>query len=397
MSHNVGIEIRHSKTCPAREGANCRCKPTYQASVWSARDNRRIRRTFPTPSAAKTWRADAMTALHKGTMRAPSSLPLRHVANVWLEGAREGTIRTRSGDAYKPSAIRGYQAALNNRLLPALGAKKLADVRRADLQDFADSLLAAGLDPSTIRNSLMPLRAIYRRALARGDVGINPTAGLELPAVRGQRDRIASPEEAVRLLEGLPTTDRSIWATATYAGLRLGELMALRFEDVDLAAGLIRVERSYDPKEGAFITPKSRAGRRVVPIPAVLREYLAAHKLRLGRSSGLFFGRTGEKPFNGSSLAARAKTSWKDAEPALTPITLHEARHTFASLMIAAGVNAKALSTYMGHSSVTITFDRYGHLMPGNEGEAADLLDAFLARAEAPIVAPTVARIAQTA
>lgn len=70
-------------------------------------------------------------------------------------------------------------------------------------------------------------------------------------------------------------------------------------------------------------------------------------------------------------------------------IGLHESRHTYASLMIAAGVNAKALQTYMGHSSVTVTYDRYGHLMPGNEGEAADLLDAYLERAD------TAARLAQ--
>ncbi len=80
---------------------------------------------------------------------------------------------------------------------------------------------------------------------------------------------------------------------------------------------------------------------------------------------------------------------WCKAE--LVPITLHEARHTFASLMIAAGVNAKALATYMGHASVTITYDRYGHLMPGNEDEAAALLDAYLARAD------TRARLAQLA
>jgi integrase len=70
-------------------------------------------------------------------------------------------------------------------------------------------------------------------------------------------------------------------------------------------------------------------------------------------------------------------------EEKLTPLTLHEARHTFASLMIAAGVNAKALSTYMGHASITITLDRYGHLMPGNEDEAAAMLDAYLAAATA--------------
>jgi integrase len=72
----------------------------------------------------------------------------------------------------------------------------------------------------------------------------------------------------------------------------------------------------------------------------------------------------------------RAKAAWKAAR--LDPITPHECRHTFASLMIAAGVNAKALSVYMGHSTVSFTMDRYGHLMPGNEDEAAGLLDAYL-------------------
>jgi integrase len=84
------------------------------------------------------------------------------------------------------------------------------------------------------------------------------------------------------------------------------------------------------------------------------------------------------RPFGPSSVRQRADDAWKDAE--LDRITLHEARHTFASLMIAAGVNAKALSTYMGHSSIQVTYDKYGHLMPGNEEEAASLLDAYLER-----------------
>ena len=77
-------------------------------------------------------------------------------------------------------------------------------------------------------------------------------------------------------------------------------------------------------------------------------------------------------------LTHQADDAWTAAK--LQRITLHECRHTFASLMIAAGVNAKALSEYMGHANITITFDRYGHLMPGNEEEAAGLLDAYLER-----------------
>jgi integrase len=134
--------------------------------------------------------------------------------------------------------------------------------------------------------------------------------------------------------------------------------------------------------------PKTKAGRRSVPIASVLRSVLIEHRLATGRSEGLAFGATAERPFTPSNTTRRACTAWKNAnklrreaglEP-LEPISLHECRHTFASLMIASGVNAKALASYMGHASVTITYDRYGHLMPGNESEAAALLDAYLER-----------------
>jgi integrase len=98
------------------------------------------------------------------------------------------------------------------------------------------------------------------------------------------------------------------------------------------------------------------------------------------------FGTSATQPFTPSNVRKRANAVW--ARAGLAPIGLHECRHTFASFMIAAGVNAKALSAYMGHSSVTITYDRYGHLMPGNETEAAELLDAYLVRAAAQASAP---------
>ena len=138
------------------------------------------------------------------------------------------------------------------------------------------------------------------------------------------------------------------------------------------------------------IEPKSRDGRRTVPIASVLREYLIAYQLRSGRRDGLVFG-TADRPFTPTAVRRRALTAWKNANGTrrdselaqLAPIALHECRHTFASLMIAAAVNAKALSTYMGHASVMITLDRYGHLFPGNEEEAAGLLDGYLERATA--------------
>ena len=127
---------------------------------------------------------------------------------------------------------------------------------------------------------------------------------------------------------------------------------------------------------------RARRARRGGPIAAVLRDHLLEHRLR-SVDEGLVFGATLRRPFEPSTVRRRALVAW--AEAGLEPIGLHEARHTFASLMIAAGVNAKALSTYMGHASVQITFERYGHLMPGSESEAAQRLDAYLARTADPL------------
>jgi len=114
-----------------------------------------------------------------------------------------------------------------------------------------------GRAPQTVRNAVFPLRAIYRRALARSEVHLSPTQGLALPAVRRRRDRVARPAEARALIAAAPQADRAVWATALYAGLRRGELQALRWSDVDLERGLIRVERSWDQKAGPRRAQKS--------------------------------------------------------------------------------------------------------------------------------------------
>jgi integrase len=205
----------------------------------------------------------------------------------------------------------------------------------------------------------MPLRALYRDAdqITGGAVPDNPTVGLRLPAVRGTRDRIASPDEALRLLAALPPQDRALWGTALYAGLRRGELQALLWQDVDLAGATIAVTASWD-REAGRVGPKSQAGARRIPLIARLHDLLAEHRVMTGRADGLVFGRTAERPFEPSSINTRARRRWQKEK--LAPIGLHECRHTFANYMIDAGCNAKLLSSYLGHASISITIDRYG-------------------------------------
>jgi integrase len=377
-----GVEVRHARSCPAKGWERCSCKPKYRGVVYSKIDKRRIQSPgLATPQAAARWRQDAQVDLRRGVRRAVAPATVRQCAEQWLEGAKEGTIRNRSGRPYKPSALRSYEQALAQHLLPDLGGIKLGELDRNDVQDLADRLHAGGLSGSTVRNAIVPLRAICRRAVARRTIQTNPTTGLELPVVEGRCDRYASPEEAAVLIATVPERDRPLWATAMYAGLPRGELRALRWEDVDLASGVIRVRRSWDRVAGEIET-KSSAGNRKVPIAAVLRGRLVEHRLDAGGAPrALVFPSNRNRPFDPSTVSARAAKAWR--AQGLAAISLHECRHTFASLMIAAGVNAKALQTFMGHSSITETLDRYGHLMPGSEEEAAGLLDAFLDRARA--------------
>lgn len=144
---------------------------------------------------------------------------------------------------------------------------------------------------------------------------------------------------------------------------------------------------------------KSDAGRRKVPLAGLVRRELAAHKLRTGRSGAdLVFGRSdteafvrttlrrralkawGWKPVTAKTLSGRTRTTWERArEDALEPLTPHEARHTCASYLIASGLNPKQVQTYIGHSDIRTTYNVYGHLLPGDEEQAAAALDAFLA------------------
>jgi integrase len=369
----TGVRQRHGNGCNGKG----RCDCPWRAEVYSKRDGRKLRKTFPTQAAAKGWRADKLSAANRGKLRVLTTVGLREASAELLAGMRDGSIPTRTGARYKPATIRGYDEAMTLRVLPTLGDKRLSDIERADVQDLADTLTGEGLSASTVQNTLDPLRVIYRRAIRRDLVSTDPTEGLELRAPDGKRDRIATPDEAVSLLAALPDSERALWACAFYAGLRRGELRALRWSDVDLPARVIHVQRGWDAVEGEQ-DGKSAAADRRVPILELLAPEIAAHKLRTrGDGDALVFGRTATDIFIPSTVRSRALKAWEKAK--LQPIGLHEARHTCASILIAAGVNAKALSVIMGHATISMTFDVYGHMMPGGLEEAAASANAYLA------------------
>ena len=390
-----GIRRRHSQGCPAQSGRRCNCNAGWEASFYLAQKGRKVRRTFPRKAEAKAWRAGAAAEVRSGALvgRGEDRRTLYEVLVEFVADMATGKVRPRGRVRYKPNTIRSYERVIRLHVRDSeVGQLRPAQVRRGDVQNFVDELLAQ-MTPGSASNVLNPLQAYYRRAIHREDLIDNPTTGIDLPAAKSAKPRrIVAPTEAARLIAELPLEDRALWATAFYAGLRRGELQALRCLDVDLSTGLIHVRKGWDQEEGE-IEPKSEAGTRAIPLLAILRRFLEGELERTGRTGeDRVFGRAPREVFYPSTVEYRAKRAWRNHNKAereqaeaedreadlLTVLTFHECRHTFASLLIDTGANAKAIQVVMGHSKIQTTFDIYGHLLPGSYDDVRDRMDAYL-------------------
>lgn len=148
---------------------------SYRVQVWDPRAGKLHRKTFRVLAEARTWRDDVRIAVKHGTMRSASRTTVSEAAQALVGGMEAGTVLDRSGRPYKPATRRSYQQALRDYVVPDIGPRALSDVRRADVQDMVDRWRACGLSPSTIANKLDPLRVLYRRAVNRDEVTIDPT------------------------------------------------------------------------------------------------------------------------------------------------------------------------------------------------------------------------------
>lgn len=384
----TGISERHARTCATREAKRCSCDPSYEAVVSFARGERR-RKTFRNLTEAKAWRIQQLSAKTTARRRAPASLSLRDAADEYLNGMKDGSVTTRGGQRYKASTARSYEHSLNLHGLPDLGGRRVGDLTTGDIQKLVERMRREGQSGTTIANVVNPIRAIYRRLILLGRVHENPTRGVVLPTTRSKRLHAGDPNDAGRVIEAMADQDRCTWALAYWAGLRLGELRALRWGDVDEKSGVIHVCRSWDRVEGE-IEPKSYAGVRDVPILAPLRPILAAERAACAwanQPEGLVLGASRRGAFGYTGLRKRTATALTAA--GLKHVTLHEARHSFASYLAASGIGLKELTSIMGHSSVTVSLDRYGHLFEGAMASTAARIDAWLEAAD------TAGRVAQ--
>ena len=390
----TGIRVRHARSCSESTGERCSCDPSYEAQVFIARDNVKVRKTFRSLTEAKRWRADAVSAINHDRLRAPTRRTLAEEAAEWVEKAETGAVLTKGARPYKPSMIREVERSLRLHVLDDLGSTRLSELRRADVQRLIERLNERGLSGSRVRGIVTALKVVLRRALEDDEISTDPTVKLRLPAAAGTRDRVVTIDEGEDLIGALPRDLRAIYATALLAGLRRGELRALKWSNVDLAAGVIRVREGMDDVVGAIL-PKSARGIRETPVPPALIDYLTEHKATTGRSGeDLVFGSRPDRPFTPSNIRRKAEAAWKrwnaaEAEQAesesrqpkvLVPVALHELRHSWVSHLAAAGFTLEEAAVFAGHSATSMT-ERYKHVFPGAASAAAERFGGYIERA----------------
>jgi integrase len=382
-----GVYARHKKNCAIERGSRCSCTPSYWGKAWDRGGGRYLKTPMlSTPSAASHARSDLLEELKRGKTPIMATIRVAKAIDSFLEAAQDGVALNKHGRRYKPSAVRDLDGCLTQRVAPALGSKRLGDVRRGDCQHLVDELTPV-LSGSRVRSVVNAIRSLYRWAQDRDLVQHDPAALVRLPAMDATpRDRVATPEEMVALLAALPIHDALPYAIAAYTTGRRAEIRHALVEDVDLDLEVLYLGADENGR-------KSRAAQRAVPLVKPLAVLVRRSLMARGRPDGGELLCPGHKPGGRNSgklsfegLQTRADEAWLAAK--LNRITAHECRHTCITWLDAAGVRPKVVSVLAGHAvpraqrdAAAITQQRYTHTLPGDLTRARDLFSAYLAEA----------------
>ena len=352
------------------------------------------RRGFSTKKAAQDALTRVRGEMMSGSFVSPSRQSLAAYLTGWLEAL--------PASGRRPSTVAGYRHLMNHDVIPAIGGVDLQALNALHLDRLYSDLLSRGLAMSSVRKVHVVLSKALSDAERKGFVNRNVARLATPPAMSASKApemKFWTPQQLSTFLASIADHHHyPLIRLAAMSGLRRGELVALRWTDVDLKERRIAVRQATTVVSGTAVTGdvKTKRSRRVVDIDAgtvaVLRGWAKQQKeLRLlfgsdWTTTGLVFTMpTGEgwHPDSVSQaferLVSPASKERAEASLKLRPrIRFHDLRHTHASHLLAAGVNVKVVSDRLGHASVAFTLDTYAHVMPGQQAEAAAAVLALL-------------------
>ena len=282
----------------------------------------------------------------------------------------------------KPSSFQTYERIYRKHILPRLGELDIAGIDQLAIQGFLDALSRAGLSESTIRGVYRLLSAGIRSAQEAGLIRKTPCRKIRLHAQENREQRVLNLREQDQLRSVAIESAEIPVLLGLYAGMRLGEICALKWSDVNWEKGAVAVRRTvqrlYDGEGEAAHTvlvagmPKSARSCRVLPLPGFILELL--QKLREGAQSDYVFGK-GERAAEPRTMQRQFQRLAQRA--GVQDVHFHTLRHSFATRLIEIGVDIKTVSTLLGHSSAKTTLDFYAHSLIDQQRAAVEKLTEF--------------------
>lgn len=320
----------------------------------------------------------------------------RKAFGEWAELWSESRINLR------PSTLASTDSLMRCHVLPHFGRLRVGAIQPTDVQRFVNTLQAAGLSRSTMRSAYLIVRGVMEVALDNGALSRSPCRGIRFPEVVQTEMHFLTVEELHQLVAAMRAPWKPMVLLGGYCGLRFSEVVGLRARNVDPLRRQIRIAEAAVEVNGStyFGPPKSQASRRMIAVPRFVAESLASHmKEHATEPDELLFHTSAGTAIGRSNWMAR---QWKPAvaQAGLAPLTFHDLRHTHAALLIAQGEHPKVIQTRLGHSSIRVTLDTYGHLFEGLDDLAAvrldDLRNELLADSTRTDSVGTLATLGQT-
>ncbi len=325
--------------------------------------------------------ASALRDHQKGLPIVPERQTVGQFLSAWLETARP-TVR--------PRTIGRYEELVRLHAVPTLGAVKLARLNAQDLQGLYAEKLQEGLSPTSVLQLHRVLHRAFKQAVRWGLVATNVTEAVDPPRKEHTEYRTLNPEEARHFL-AVASGDRfeALYVLALSTGLRQGELLALRWRDIDLEGRSLHVVVTLQRtgKGLTFSDPKTGKSRRRVTLTGAAIDALRRHRIAqvqerlkagpLWEENDLVFPNEIGGPMDAGNLLYRSfKPLLKRS--GLPRIRFHDLRHSAATLLLSKGIHPKIVSEMLGHSQIGITMDLYSHVLPNMQLEASAAMDAIL-------------------